>query len=198
VRVAGYQVQNGDWMNIGLRYGEINAGPGVTVTTAVAVAATAAANVAATSAATAAAAEQDQAGGKISADGISADGISADTISADTISADTISADTISADTISADLREAIDLAEYNPGVANRGARPGDISRERLPVGDALVMRDGGSWAARLLRPPGTVIVTIAGRDVEPGLVRLEELADLRPVIEARLAEFLARLERLR
>jgi hypothetical protein len=59
-------------------------------------------------------------------------------------------------------------------------------------------MRDGGCWAARLLTPPGTVIVTIAGRDVDPAQVFLEELADLRPVIEARLAEFLARLERLR
>jgi hypothetical protein len=173
VRVAGYQVQNGDWMSIGLRYGEINAGPGVTVTTA-AVAAVAA---------TVAAAEQDQAADKISAGNNSMDGVSADKISADKISAD---------------LREAIDLAECNPGVAIRTARPGEVSRERLPAGDALVMRDGGCWAARLLTPPGTVIVTIAGRDVDPAQVFLEELADLRPVIEARLAEFLARLERLR
>jgi hypothetical protein len=173
VRVAGYQVQNGDWMSIGLRYGEINAGPGVTVTTA-AVAAVAA---------TVAAAQQDQAADKISAGNNSMDGVSADKISADKISAD---------------LREAIDLAECNPGVAIRTARPGEVSRERLPAGDALVMRDGGCWAARLLTPPGTVIVTIAGRDVDPAQVFLEELADLRPVIEARLAEFLARLERLR
>jgi hypothetical protein len=178
VRVAGYQVQNGDWMSIGLRYGEINAGPGVTVTTA-AVAAVAA---------TVAAAEQDQAADKISAGNNSMDGVSADKISAGKISADKISAD----------LREAIDLAECNPGVAIRTARPGEVSRERLPAGDALVMRDGGCWAARLLTPPGTVIVTIAGRDVDPAQVFLEELADLRPVIEARLAEFLARLERLR
>jgi len=59
-------------------------------------------------------------------------------------------------------------------------------------------------WAARLLAggaAPGgadAVTVTIAGRDLAPRDVRLKTLADVRPVIEARLTDLLRRIEQRR
>jgi hypothetical protein len=73
------------------------------------------------------------------------------------------------------------------------------VGRETLSAGPALVCRSGIVWAARL-RPAdpaaGGVVVTIVGRGVEPESVRLQSVADLRPMIEARTEMITARIER--
>ena len=69
-------------------------------------------------------------------------------------------------------------------------------SREELPAGAALVARHGTVWAARLDRPADPaagVTVTITGRGVAPGSVRLSLVGDLRAAFEAR-NEILGRL----
>ena len=109
-------------------------------------------------------------------------------------------------DGVTAELRYAIaDVGQ----AAGRGSSPGagDLAgpvRERLPAGDALLLRRGPVWAARLLpggAAPGgadAVTVTIAGRNLAPRDVRLKSLADVRPVIEARLTDLLRRIEQRR
>lgn len=68
------------------------------------------------------------------------------------------------------------------------------VTREQLPAGDALIVRQGTVWAARLVPDdaggvPAAITVTIVGRDVAPDDVRLETLPDLREAIEGRTAE---------
>jgi hypothetical protein len=74
-----------------------------------------------------------------------------------------------------------------------------EVTRERLPTGDALVVRDGGSWAARLAAD-GTeaVTVTLSGMGVAPEDVRLETLPDLRSVIMERYEYLVRRVTELR
>jgi hypothetical protein len=74
-----------------------------------------------------------------------------------------------------------------------------EVTRERLPSGDALVVRDGGSWAARLAAD-GTeaVTVTLSGMGVAPEDVRLETLPDLRSVIMERYEYLVRRVTELR
>ena len=73
------------------------------------------------------------------------------------------------------------------------------LTRERLPMGDALIMRQGDAWAARLAGD-GTeaVTVTVLGTGVAITDVRLERLPDLRNIIEAHYADIIARVERAR
>jgi len=73
------------------------------------------------------------------------------------------------------------------------------VARERLPMGDALITRQGDAWAARLAGD-GTeaVTVTVLGSGVAITDVRLERLPDLREIIEARYADLIARVERAR
>lgn len=70
-----------------------------------------------------------------------------------------------------------------------------EVTRERLPTGDALVVRDGGSWAARLAAD-GTeaVTVTLSGMGVAPEDVRLEALPDLRAIIMERYEDMVRRV----
>jgi hypothetical protein len=120
---------------------------------------------------------------------------------------------------VAAELRDAVDdmgQAAAGRGVSGGAAGPaaGPV-RERLPAGEALVLRRGAAWAARLLANDAAdsaadsaansaadsaraVTVTIAGRNLAPQDVRLEVLANLRPVIEAQLTEVLGRIEQRR
>jgi len=93
------------------------------------------------------------------------------------------------------ELGEAADLPEVRDGVLQRDDEVIDLGHEQLPAGQAFVLRHRVSWAARLQSQLETVRVTIAGRHVDPADVRLEEVKDLRPVIEARLLAILSRLE---
>ena len=80
-----------------------------------------------------------------------------------------------------------------------RAAAPLVVSRETLPAGRALVGRSGSVWAARLLPadpPADGVVVTIVGLGVSPESVRLQPIADLRPMIEAELERIIAMLGR--
>jgi len=74
---------------------------------------------------------------------------------------------------------------------------PAEVTRERLPAGDALVFRQDGMWAARL---PGdgaeAVAVTVVGFGLEITDVRLAKLPDLRDVIAAHYEDLMARVER--
>jgi hypothetical protein len=65
-------------------------------------------------------------------------------------------------------------------------AEPPRYTRERLPMGDALVCRHGTMWAARLIDGSPEVIVTISGHGADPDLVRLEPVTDLAPMLAAR------------
>jgi hypothetical protein len=107
-----------------------------------------------------------------------------------------------------ADLRNAVDREQRRPA-AWAGTRATDaqhadpperpvFSRERLPVGNTLVCRSEGLWAAQFapLDPALSVLVTIVGRGVAPESVELQTVADLRPMIEARAEIINARIER--
>jgi hypothetical protein len=88
-------------------------------------------------------------------------------------------------------------------------------TRERLPLGDVLILRDGEVWAARLLAddqvtgdqvtaegptagPAALVVVTLVGRSVDPAAVQLSTVADLRPMLDARYRELGRMAERRR
>jgi hypothetical protein len=75
------------------------------------------------------------------------------------------------------------------------GAARAEVTRERLPAGDALVVRQGGLWAARLLAD-GTeaVTVTLAGSAAAPEDVRLEALPDLRAIILGHYEDLVRRM----
>lgn len=78
-------------------------------------------------------------------------------------------------------------------------AAPLVVSRETLPAGRSLVGRSGSVWAARLLPadpPADGVVVTIVGLGVSPESVRLQPIADLRPMIEAELERIIAMVGR--
>lgn len=77
-------------------------------------------------------------------------------------------------------------------------AEPVVAGRETLPDGEALVIRQGDVWAARLLPGEARVAVTVVGRGVSPESVRLEQVPSLRPLIEARNSELTRRIERNR
>ena len=65
---------------------------------------------------------------------------------------------------------------------------PPDYSRANLAVGDesvsGVVGRQENVWAARVLA--NGLIVTLVGRGVDPGSVRLDPVADLAPYLQAR------------
>ena len=75
---------------------------------------------------------------------------------------------------------------------------PAAGGRKTLPFGEVLMVRRGTEWAARLLASEPSVVVTVVGRDVSPESVRLEQLASLRPIIEAHSAEVIGRIQRNR
>jgi hypothetical protein len=77
-------------------------------------------------------------------------------------------------------------------------AEPAVIARETLPDGEALVVRQGIVWAARLLPGEARVAVTVVGRGISPDSVRLEQVPSLRPLIQARSEELIRRIERNR
>jgi hypothetical protein len=90
-------------------------------------------------------------------------------------------------------------------GASADGSPAGDASAEpvvagleTLPGGEALVVRQGDVWAARLLPGEARVVVTVVGRGVSPESVRLEQVPSLRPLIEARNSEITRRIERNR
>ena len=95
---------------------------------------------------------------------------------------------------VAAELREAADLPGRADGAVDLDTRDLSPGPEGLPAGDALVLRRPASWAARLLVVPGEVVVTLAGRQVAPEDVRLEQLPSLRVVIEERLDDLIARV----
>lgn len=68
---------------------------------------------------------------------------------------------------------------------AEPGEPPG-YTRERLPVGEAIVCRHGALWAARVQGDTGAPSVTITGRGVAPESVRIGPTGDLRPYLDAR------------
>jgi hypothetical protein len=107
-------------------------------------------------------------------------------------------------DDLEAELRSAVqnelDRAGRSVGAGQtERSDPLVLTRERLSGGPTQVCRGGSVWAARL-RPadPVTdnVVVTIVGVGMDPDSVRLEPLADLRPIIEARFERFAALAER--
>ena len=68
---------------------------------------------------------------------------------------------------------------------------PPRYTRERLPIGEALICRHGNVWAARLVAGSngtgaGGVSVTITGRGVDPESVRIGPAGDLRAYFQAR------------
>jgi hypothetical protein len=82
--------------------------------------------------------------------------------------------------------------------VGDSSTEPVVVVRETLPAGEALVVRQGIVWAARLLDGEPRVAVTVVGRGVSPDSVSLEQVPSLRPLIEARSAELTRRIERNR
>ena len=96
-------------------------------------------------------------------------------------------------DGLEAELRRVVederDRVARRAGAAEPGTTaPLVVSGETLPAGRALVGRSGSVWAARLLPadpPADGVVVTIVGLGVNPESVRLQPIADLRPMIEA-------------
>jgi len=93
------------------------------------------------------------------------------------------------------------DRAGFEAGDAEHdgpAAEPAVVAREALPDGEALVVRQGIVWAARLLPGEARVAVTVVGRGVSPDSVRLEQVPSLRPLIEARSEELTRRIERNR
>jgi len=93
---------------------------------------------------------------------------------------------------------EAGDAGHDGPAARGPAAEPAVVARETLPDGEALVVRQGIVWAARLLPGQARVAVTVAGRGVSPDSVRLEHVPSLRPLIEARSEELTRRIERNR
>ena len=87
---------------------------------------------------------------------------------------------------------------------ATEPPQPLVVTRETLPAGPALVCRGGTVWAAGLLptdpadRAADSVVVTIVGSGLVPESVRLQPIADLRPMIEARTERIAALMERNR
>jgi hypothetical protein len=108
-----------------------------------------------------------------------------------------------------AELRSAVG-GELDRGDGSIGAGatepspPLVVTRETLPAGPALVCRSGTVWAARLLAAdpadPRTngVLVTIVGSGLAPESVRLQPIADLRPMIEAEAERIIAMFGRSR
>jgi hypothetical protein len=91
------------------------------------------------------------------------------------------------------------DDAEAEGSVAEGSpAEPVVVTRETLAAGEALVVRQGNVWAARLPSGEPRVNVTVVGRGVSPESVRLEQVPSLRPLVEARTAEITRRIERNR
>jgi hypothetical protein len=94
---------------------------------------------------------------------------------------------------VEADLLRAIDQ-ERNRIASHAGVDEGDpgelpdYSRTDLAVGDesvsGLVGRQGNVWAARV--QAGGLTVTVLGRGVDPGSVRLDLVADLAPYLQGR------------
>jgi hypothetical protein len=75
------------------------------------------------------------------------------------------------------------------------------VTRETLPAGPALICRSGTLWVARLLPsdpPTDSIVVRVVGVGVEPESVRLEPVADVRPLIETRSAMLKAMMKRAR
>ena len=107
-------------------------------------------------------------------------------------------------DGLEAELRRVVederDRVARRAGAAEPGTTaPLVVSGETLPAGRALVGRSGSVWAARLLPadpPADGVVVTIVGLGVNPESVRLQPIADLRPMIEAELERIIAMLGR--
>src|SRR5712692_5768603 len=101
---------------------------------------------------------------------------------------------------VEAELLRAID-DERNRIASHAGVdeddpeEPPDYSRTDLVVGSqsvsGLVCRHGNVWAARVLA--GELTVTVVGRGVDPGSVRLDPVADLVPYLRGR-GEMLGRL----
>jgi len=92
------------------------------------------------------------------------------------------------------------DEPDPDPDPEPEPAGPLAVSRETLPVGEALVCRDRIVWAARLVPADadGAVVVTIIGRGLAPESVLLQPVTDLRPMVEARNEIIGARIERAR
>ena len=91
--------------------------------------------------------------------------------------------------------RESNRIAEHAGVEENEPPGPPEYWREELRVGDrrvsGLVCRHGSVWAARLRE--GGVTVTMAGRGVWQGSVRLGPVADLGPYLRER-SEMLGQL----
>ena len=103
------------------------------------------------------------------------------------------------------ELRLAVEREQDRAGLEAGGAghdgpaaEPAVVARETLPDGEALVVRQGIVWAARLLPGQARVAVTVVGRGISPDSVRLEQVPSLRPLIEARSEELIRRIERNR
>jgi hypothetical protein len=99
-----------------------------------------------------------------------------------------------------ADLLRAIDsdrdrIASHAGIDEDEPGEPPDYSRTDLAVGgqsvSGLVGRQGNVWAARV--QTGGLTVTVVGRGVDPGSVRLDPVADLAPYLRGR-GEMLGRL----
>jgi hypothetical protein len=110
-----------------------------------------------------------------------------------------------------AELRFAVEREQYRgerwAGGAEGGGGAGPdafssapvvVGRETLPAGEALVVRQGNVWAARLETGEPLVGVTVVGRGVAPESVRLETMPSLRPLIEGRADDLISRIERNR
>jgi hypothetical protein len=93
---------------------------------------------------------------------------------------------------------QAGDAGRDGPAARGSAAEPAVVARETLPDGEALVVRQGSVWAARLLPGETRAAVMVAGRGVSPDSVRLEQVPSLRPFIEARIEELTRRIERNR
>jgi len=90
------------------------------------------------------------------------------------------------------------DAGHDDPAARGAAAESAAAARETLPDGEALVVRQGIVWAARVLPSQTRVAVTVVGRGVSPESVRLEQLPTLRPLIEARTEELIRRVEQNR
>ncbi|HEX4287636.1 MAG TPA: hypothetical protein VH021_01875 [Trebonia sp.] len=100
-------------------------------------------------------------------------------------------------------LRVVKDELHRAAGSADAGeserSEPLVVTRETLPAGPALVCRSRTLWVARLLPsdpPTDSIVVRVVGLGVEPESVRLEPVADVRPMIETRTAMIEAMTER--
>jgi hypothetical protein len=99
---------------------------------------------------------------------------------------------------VEAVLRDAIESDRQSQSGRPSGdadAARAEVTRERLPAGDALVVRHGGLWAARLpADATEAVTVTTAASGVAPADVRLEALPDLQSVIMERYEDLVRRV----